>query len=152
MSNWVIRKMDVSDVRYVDRMDQVYFGKSLSEKMLSNELLYNDLAHYFIAVTEGERIGYVGVWITEPNAEITNILIIDKWRHKGLGRALLNCVFDLCRKRDVQALTLEVRVSNHDAIAFYKAMGFIISATRKKYYENGEDAYLMMMQIGGEQK
>ena len=44
-------------------------------------------------------------------------------------------------------ITLEVRVSNTVAINLYKSCGFEIAATRKRYYENGEDAYLMLKEF-----
>ena len=44
-------------------------------------------------------------------------------------------------------ITLEVRVSNVVAINLYKSCGFNIVATRKRYYENGEDAYLMLKEL-----
>ena len=150
MSDFVIRKMDVSDIRFVDTMERDIFGKSLSEQTLSHELLYNKLAHYFTAVINQERIGYVGIWITEPNAEITNILVIEAYRKRGIGKALLEMVIQLCETHRVKDLTLEVRVSNEDAIRFYKNHGFKIASTRKNYYDNGESAYLMVRSVGGE--
>jgi ribosomal-protein-alanine N-acetyltransferase len=40
-------------------------------------------------------------------------------------------------------VTLEVRVSNLAAQQLYQQHGFKIIVTKKHYYENGEDAYLM---------
>lgn len=149
MDNLTIRKMDVSDIRFVDQAERQEFGKSLSEKTLSHELLYNSLAYYFMALINHQRIGYIGVWITEPNAEITTIMVLPAYRNKGVGKALLDFVYTLCHKNRVEALTLEVRVSNHNAIEFYRKEGFKVVSIRGKYYDNGEDAYLMVKHLGG---
>ncbi len=46
-------------------------------------------------------------------------------------------------------LTLEVRVSNNYAIKIYEQIGFKVGTIRKKYYENNEDALLMVLDLGG---
>ena len=51
------------------------------------------------------------------------------------------------KSAECENITLEVRVSNVVAINLYKSVGFNIVATRKKYYENGEDAYLMLKEL-----
>ena len=48
---------------------------------------------------------------------------------------------------ECENITLEVRVSNKVAINLYKSCGFNVVATRKRYYENGEDAYLMLKEF-----
>ena len=45
---------------------------------------------------------------------------------------------------DVETISLEVRKSNHKAIALYQKYGFLVQAVRPDYYQdNHEDAYLM---------
>ena len=46
-------------------------------------------------------------------------------------------------------ITLEVRLSNEIGINLYKSLGFIKGTIRKKYYSNGEDALLMVLDLGG---
>ena len=48
-----------------------------------------------------------------------------------------------------QNVNLEVRVSNVKAIALYQKFGFKNVAVRKRYYSNGEDAYLMIKELEG---
>ena len=42
-----------------------------------------------------------------------------------------------------ESLTLEVRVSNVDAIALYEALEYKQVGTRARYYQDGEDAVVM---------
>ena len=46
-------------------------------------------------------------------------------------------------QESVKLVTLEVRKENIPAIELYKKFGFEIVTTRKNYYQNQEDAYLM---------
>ena len=46
-------------------------------------------------------------------------------------------------------INLEVRVSNVKANCFISKFGFKNVAVRKRYYSNGEDAYLMIKELEG---
>ncbi|MFP4286177.1 MAG: ribosomal protein S18-alanine N-acetyltransferase [Candidatus Izemoplasmataceae bacterium] len=145
--NLLIRKMDLSDIDFVYENEMEIFNKSLSKKTLYDELLYNKLAYYFMALVDQKRVGYVGVWITEPNAEIMNIFVVKDYRKNHIGKALMHHVIDLCLKHQVKSLTLEVRASNQEAIKFYETIGFNPVTRRKHYYSDGEDALLMLKEL-----
>jgi len=145
-----IRKMDMSDVPYVFNTEQEVFGKSIEESMLYDELIYNKMSQYFIALKDGKRLGYIGVWITEPNAEIVNIVVDKANRQQGTGKLLMHEAMQYCAKHDVDMVTLEVRKSNDAAIHLYESFGFKQEAIRKNYYNNGEDALLMVFKMGGQ--
>ncbi len=142
--NVTLRKMNIKDVEFVYQLEKQVFGQSLEKKMLYDEVLYNDLAYYVIALYDDKRAGYMGVWLTEPNAEIINIALLPEMMGKGIGKALMNHVLSYCQKKLIEKITLEVRVSNHTAIAFYQRHGFNVVSTRKQYYQDHEDAYLMV--------
>lgn len=143
-----IRKMDLSDIPYVYQEEIKIFGKSLGEKTLYNEVMYNKLSRYFIALVDGNRAGYVGSWLTIPNAEILNLFVSEEFRGKGIGKMLMNEVLEVCKQEQIENITLEVRVSNQYAIKMYEELGFTHATTRKAYYENKEDALLMMLEVG----
>lgn len=146
-SNIKIRKMDVSDVPFVYKEEVKIFGNSLGEKTLYNELIYNQMSKYFVALDGKKRIGYIGSWLTRPNAEILNLLVIPSYRKQGIGKMLVEQVITVCRAENINMLTLEVRISNIAAIALYKSFGFTISHLRKSYYKDGEDANLMVLEL-----
>ena len=76
--------------------------------------------------------------------EIEYIVVSDNHKRLGIGTKLIKYVLE---SNSVKNITLEVNKNNVVAIAFYKKNGFKIVATRKNYY-NGEDAYLMIKEIG----
>ncbi len=55
-------------------------------------------------------------------------------RGKGVGRALVDFVIDTSVKNVMREVWLEVRESNHTAIALYESSGFEHVETRKNYY------------------
>lgn len=143
-----VRKMDLSDIPYVYKEELKIFGKSLGEKTLYNEIMYNDMSRYFIALVDNKRAGYVGSWLTLPNAEILNLFVSEKYRGLGIGSLLMDEIVLVCKDNKIENLTLEVRISNKYAIKLYEGIGFKTATVRKKYYENGEDALLMVLELG----
>jgi ribosomal-protein-alanine N-acetyltransferase len=76
-------------------------------------------------------------------AHITNIAVHPQERRRGIGRVLLVHLIDTALDRRVEALTLEVRVSNVAAQNLYRSLGFAPAGIRQRYYENSEDALVM---------
>lgn len=144
-----IRKMNLRDISYVYEEEIKIFGKSLGKDLLYKDIMYNDMSLYFIAVVDDKRAGYVGSWLTIPNAEILNLFVSEDYRGLGIGKKLMHEVIEKCIKENIDMLTLEVNINNKYAMKMYQDIGFEISHTRKKYYDNIEDAYLMILKIGG---
>ena len=76
-----------------------------------------------------------------------NLFVSEKYRGLKIGKMLMADVFEVCKAENIKMLTLEVRVHNEYAISLYKDLGFEVSHVRKNYYENNDDAYLMMINI-----
>ncbi|MGC9291271.1 MAG: GNAT family N-acetyltransferase [Acidobacteriaceae bacterium] len=76
--------------------------------------------------------------------ELENMAIDPVWRHRGLGRRLVEAVLAWCQERNALQLSLEVRASNSAALGLYATMGFHPVGRRFQYYTQPvEDAILM---------
>ena len=147
--NIMIRKMNLDDIPYVYEEEIKIFGKSLGEETLYEDIMHNDMAKYFIALVDNKRAGYVGCWLTIPNADILNIFVASEYRGLGIGRLLMKEVIYICKENNIKTLTLEVNENNKYAIKMYQDLGFVVGSVRKRYYDNNEDALLMMLELGG---
>ncbi len=114
------------------------------------ELEENPFAVLFTAEEDGEIAGFADLWITYDNAQLADIGVAKKYQRRGIAGQLMDRCIEESKKNGCEYLTLEVRVSNDPAIALYRKYGFIQAAVRKGYYENGEDAWLMVLPVGGE--
>jgi ribosomal-protein-alanine N-acetyltransferase len=94
-----------------------------------------------------EFYGHVGLWLDPPRAQVMNLYVVPEHRHAGLGRFLMEFMLAFLKSRDVDTLTLEVRPTNTIAISYYRSFGFTKATVRKHYYEDGEDADLMLLNI-----
>lgn len=74
---------------------------------------------------------------------VMNISVDPDVRRRGVATALLSGLLE--RVDDpLGQYTLEVRPSNHGAIAMYERFAFITAGMRRRYYQdNGEDALIM---------
>jgi len=70
-------------------------------------------------------------------------------RNRGLGRVLLEDALQRARAARAHAVTLEVRISNIPAREFYGSYGFREAYRRKSYYQDGEDAFAMVLPLDG---
>ena len=82
---------------------------------------------------------YIGLQVAD---EVTLMDIAIARDHQGFGhgRALLSHCVEQTIERGASACWLEVRVSNTNAIALYKACGFKPIETRKGYYPSVIDS------------
>jgi ribosomal-protein-alanine N-acetyltransferase len=92
-----------------------------------------------------ELVGFVFVMVNENNAaHLTTIGVAPEHRRRKIAVRLLEHLEASLVKRDVGTIMLEVRVSNTDAQELYRRSGYIIVQRIARYYNNGEDCFLMM--------
>jgi len=92
--------------------------------------------------------GYLFAVSLYEEFHINKIATDPRVRNRGLGRALLEDALARARTVRAGAVTLEVRVSNIPARAFYATFGFREAYRRKSYYQDGEDALAMVLPLG----
>jgi ribosomal-protein-alanine N-acetyltransferase len=89
-------------------------------------------------------IGFSGLWLMMDEAHITTIAVHPHFRRLGLGEFLLVNLIDIAYSIHAKWVTLEVRVSNHNAQNLYRKYGFREAGLRHRYYsDNQEDALIM---------
>jgi [ribosomal protein S18]-alanine N-acetyltransferase len=95
----------------------------------------------------GSEAGLSGYLVCSRYADVwhlMNIAITPEDRRQGLAKELMASLFEAAGPG--ARFTLEVRTSNHAAIAMYERFGFRPSGHRRRYYhDNGEDALIMWL-------
>ena len=145
MDEYRIRRMQYRDVKQVAALEKAVFPRPWSEQSFRREVEENPVARYLVADREGTILGYAGAWVVMDECHITNIVVAEQARGKGLGKRLLSGLMAYASNLGAAWADLEVRVSNLPAQRLYAGAGFVSIGKRKKYYEdNGEDAFLMV--------
>jgi ribosomal-protein-alanine N-acetyltransferase len=97
------------------------------------------------AVRDDSLIGYLVCSRYADVWHLMNLAVPRDARRQGIARNLLERLFDEAGA-DAR-YTLEVRTSNHGAIAMYERFGFRKAGHRRRYYhDNGEDAVIMWLE------
>ncbi len=112
------------------------------------EEIRNRRSYFFVALAEGEFVGYSGFWLVLDEAHITSVTVADHYRGRGYGREQVVHLLETAIELDARSATLEVRPSNHPARELYDSLGFRAVGMRKGYYsKTNEDAVVMMKEL-----
>lgn len=139
-----IRWMQIQDLDQIMIIEALAFKTPWLRASFENELLMNNLARYFVYEVDGAIAGYVGFWHIVDEGHITNVAVHPDYRRRGIAKALIAHMMAYALSEGIGALTLEVRVSNQEAISLYEGFGFVGQGVRPKYYQDtNEDALIM---------
>ena len=120
-------------------------GRDLNLEYLFKEL---DNRKCYVFKDNNNLIGFITFDLLQDRAEIIDIIVHINYRKKGIGQNLLNEAIKYMQINGIKNVSLEVKVSNKEAINLYKKNDFKITTTRKNYYESGSvDAYLMCREM-----
>lgn len=142
-----IRKWKYEDILKISEMEKECFPK---EPWSYQALVSSFSSNTFYGVVyedEGEILGYGGITIAADSADIDNIGVSEAYRRGGKGGAIMEALSEEAKNRGVKKLFLEVRVSNVPAMSLYLKMGFRGLYARLRYYNDGEDALVMVKEI-----
>lgn len=140
-----IREMTEEDIPFVSSLDCDVFRTGWTEEQYRGEL-EKEFAHYYIAESQGVRVGFAGVWCIYETAEVSRIAVKSDMRRQGIGGALLNMLIEKARRSGCDRMMLEVRSGNASAERLYSRNGFSETALRRNYYVDG-DALIMTLEL-----
>jgi [ribosomal protein S18]-alanine N-acetyltransferase len=139
-----VRRLVYSDLPEVLSIERRAFETPWSLAMFVLEL--SKPAGICLAITEAD--GLTGYLVCSRYADVwhlMNIAVSPERRRQGIARRLLGRLFEEAGPN--ARYTLEVRTSNHGAIAMYEQLGFRPAGHRRRYYhDNGEDALIMWLE------
>ncbi len=95
------------------------------------------------ASDELQLVGYAGGFIVDGGVQILKIGTDPAWRRRGIARQLIARVASDARDLGASEVSLEVRLSNTGAQAFYETIGMRSIGVRPHYYSDREDAVIM---------
>ena len=90
-------------------------------------------------------VAFIVAWHVADELHVLNVTTRTDRRRRGIGRALMETAVAYGREKRVKQVLLEVRRSNHAAIALYRTMGFFATRLRPRYYPDDEDAVEMLL-------
>ena len=153
LENLRLRKSSLSDLPEILKIEKASFPKGIAYSQNRFERFYRKHSSEFIVAenrkrksqnqTERKIIGYIIGKKNKKSGNLISLAVAPQWRNKGVGNKLVKFLLNYFKKSGANSVFLNVRKSNKKAISFYEELGFKILKEVKKYYRNGEDAFLL---------
>jgi ribosomal-protein-alanine N-acetyltransferase len=169
-----IRPMEMGDIPTVVAIDRLSFPTPWSASSYAYELKHRNTSFFYVLLEPSSNggshpekgwrrwlhsatglgqqksrvIGYMGLRLRDSGSHISTIAVHPDWRGNGLGELLLLTAIEQSAEMGFDVMTLEVRPSNQVAQRLYRKYGFRFTGVYEGYYRDGEDAWLMTVEIG----
>lgn len=124
-----------------------FFKKNFPDGWTENMLLsaFDGGRFFAISAKEDEKIvGIITFTVGLDDADIEGVVTDKDHRNRGVASALIKRAEEKIASLNVKKVLLEVRESNESAKNLYLKSGFIALYVRKKYYQDGENAVIMI--------
>jgi ribosomal-protein-alanine N-acetyltransferase len=171
---YVLRPMEPGDVPVVAAIDRLSFPTPWPASAFHHELKRERATYTVLLRPEGDEptdsgrgwgrrlyelinpvresriVGYVGFRLQDGGGHITTIAVHPEFRRRGFGDLLLQVALSKMVALGVGLVTLEMRPSNGVAYKLYRKYGFEVERRQPRYYRDGEDAWVMVAEVDGE--
>ena len=147
MTTIELRRLALADLLAIEEIERSSYPTPWSRSMFAGELAKPSSICLGAFEAEGEDGALVGYLIVSRYVDawhVMNVAIAPGHRRRGIATTLLERLFELTAGRGRRGYTLEVRVSNGEAVSLYERLGFKARGIRRGYYtDNREDALIM---------
>ena len=139
-----IRNLGAADLGAIERIERRSYATPWSRSMFASEIAKpTSICLGAVDVSAG-LVGYLIISRYVDAWHVMNVAVDPDHRGRGVARMLFDALFDRTAEDAGRGYTLEVRVSNADAIRLYERLGFKSRGVRRGYYtDNREDALVM---------
>ena len=117
-------------MRELYQHESMTFDEEVARSALKKTLLDSTLGSAYLVLLDEQLAGYFvltfcfSLEFHGKFALLDEIYILEAFRKRKLGSAIVEFVEGVCKKMGIKALRLEVGHENHAAQALYKGMGF----------------------------
>ncbi len=143
-----LRRAAAAELDALREIEREAFGASVDPAGMADELARSWARVHVAEHPSRGPVAYVTAWRVADEVEVIQVATRPDARRQGHARALLERVFAEARAEGAVRALLEVRPSNAGAVALYRALGFVALSRRSGYYDDGEDALVMALDLG----
>lgn len=146
-TSYTVRPLEVANLDEVLRLNYRCFenGENYTKHTFSYLLSQPNAICFQVTTAERRMAGFLCLLIgPDGTGHITTVGVAPEHRRRGLAEQMLVRLDQALIERGVASVVLEVRVSNLAAQSLYKTCGFNVVQRLTKYYNDGEDGFLMV--------
>lgn len=142
----VIKEVAGDDILEIIEIEKKSFKDPWTKTKFLQEL-YNPDSIFLGSYLKNEICGYIIADYIVDEVNIYNLCVKEEFRNKGIGTKLLKSALEISKQKKFRKVFLEVKSDNLVAKKIYESLGFKEIGIRKKYYFNGRDAFVMMLEL-----
>jgi ribosomal-protein-alanine N-acetyltransferase len=157
VGNYIFHRCEEKDIQSVIKINMNslpehysdYFFQSILRELpeafivaeISNEVIGYVMCKIEYGFSNFRKLGFV------KKGHVVSIAVKETDRGKGVGKVLMEEAINGIVSRKSDEIYLEVRTSNNGAIKMYEKLNFQIKTKLRSYYRDGEDAFLMALDL-----
>ena len=142
-SDLTIRLATRTDATRIGEMSRDYIESGLNwnwdARRVAHSVVQRD-TNVAVAIVRKEMAGFGIMRYHDSDAHLMLFAVRPSYRRKGVGAALLDWLESTAVTAGVELIWLEARATNAEALAFYRARGYRLLDTMRRYYSGVEDA------------
>ncbi len=146
-----IRQSDLSDLLFLDHLEQVSFSENQrnSKQNIRLSLISSFQEVRIIEAVEkaNKPVGAIVFFMYKKSLRIYSVSVLPEYRNSGAGSALLNYAIEFAGIKKYLRIILEADATNSALIEWYKKKGFKPYTTVSDYYAPGLDCVKMQLDI-----
>jgi len=150
-----IRSAESRDLQKIHEIEQECFGNEgvtldqltwILDKQGENPVIMINVA--MDDVDSDTMLGFI-VWkaqaqVDNPHFEILDLGVSKLYRREGAAQALVENLVEIARDKKHLGLVVYLSEGNPSALSMYEKIGFKVQRVMKAYYQNGENALLLV--------
>ena len=137
----MIREPDILDIPRINELGSL-LEKNFTKVYSINEMLEDQVSKVYVYEMDDKIVGFIIATDLTETCDILSLIVDPEYRNRKIATNLIDYLISELDE-NLKLITLEVRANNTAAIHLYDKFGFEVVNVRKKYYANGDDAYLM---------
>lgn len=129
-----IKKLDKTDTEHLKQLSQLYkdvfeIAPTKTSSGYFEDLLQNKAILFFVAIKEMQVRGGLTAHILhnvhseKPEVFIYDIAVNVSYQRKGIGKLLMQTLFNYCRKRNYKEIFVPALKEDTHALNFYRSLG-----------------------------
>lgn len=137
----MIREPNILDIPRINELGSL-LEENFAKVYSINEMMEDQVSKVYVYETDDKIVGFIIATDLTETCDILSLIVDPEYRNRKIATNLIDYLISELDE-NLKLITLEVRANNTAAIHLYDKFGFEVVNVRKKYYANGDDAYLM---------
>ena len=137
----MIREACIYDIPRINELGSL-LEENFSRVYSIREMLDDGVSKVYVYEKDEEIVGFIIATDLIETCDILCLIVDPDYRRMLIATNLIDYLISELDE-NLKLITLEVRANNKAAIHLYDKFGFEVVNVRKRYYSNGDDAYLM---------